>query len=237
MNNVSEAIVLILGSTGNLGQACAEIFCQQDAHLVLVDRSDDRLRDTFATVDGAKRTLVGGIDLSDEEAMIEMVADVNSQFGRIDVLINTVGAFQGGRPVQEESIETWDMLLKINLYIALIASRAVLPIMLNNHAGRIINVVSRNAFAGVANYAAYSAAKAALLRLSESLAAELKAHDITVNCVVPGTIDTPQNRKAMPDADVSHWVTPTAIANVINFLASEAAHAVTGAAIPVYGRG
>lgn len=170
-----------------------------------------------------------------EGAATELFSFVKEDFGPVDVLVNTVGAFRGGLTVQDEERDTWNFLFDVNLYSALNVLRAAVPQMLTNRGGRIINVVSRNALVGAADYAAYSAAKAALLRLSEALAAETKDHNITVNCVIPGTIDTPQNRESMPDADVSRWVTPGAIADVIAFLALNAARAVTGTAIPVYG--
>ena len=237
MDDFSRSVVMILGASGNLGQACVEVFHQRGAKVLLVDRSSEALDAAFSMPEHARHSLMGGIDLSDEDVVHRMVSTVEAKFGRIDVLVNTVGVFRGGQPVQDEPRETWDLLLSVNLFAALIASREVVPLMLKNRAGRIINVVSRNALVGVANYAAYSAAKAALLRLSESLAGELKESDITVNCVVPGTIDTPQNRAAMPNADSNQWVTPAAIADVIAFLASNAARSVTGSAIPVYGKG
>lgn len=237
MNDLSQSVVMILGATGNLGQACVEVFDQLGAQIVLVDRSSEALNAAFSTRDIDRNIFMGGIDLSDENAVNQMIDAVEKQLGRIDVLINTVGAFRGSKSVQDEPLDTWDFLLNVNLFASLIVSRAVVPLMLKKRTGRIINVVSRNALEGVANYAAYSAAKGALLRLSESLAGELKENDITVNCVIPGTIDTPQNREAMPNADVSHWVSPRAIADVIAFLASDGGRAVTGAAIPVYGKG
>lgn len=227
---------MILGASGNLGSACAQVFQEQQAHTVLVDHSIQRLDNAYGDCNSATHTLVGGVDLSEQKSVDRMVATIEERFDRIDVLVNTVGVFRGGRPAHKEDKETWDLLLNVNLFVALNSARAVVPVMLRMQAGRIINVVSRNALSGTANYAAYSAAKAALLRLSESLADELKASDITVNCVIPGTIDTPQNRDSMPDADVSKWVSPLAIAEVIAFLASDASRAVTGAAIPVYGK-
>jgi NAD(P)-dependent dehydrogenase (short-subunit alcohol dehydrogenase family) len=154
----------------------------------------------------------------------------------VDALLNTVGAFRGGVPVTEEEPSTWEFLMSVNLRTTLLMSKAVLPAMFEQRRGRIINTVSRNALAGAAGSAAYGAAKAAVLRLSESLALEVRDSGITVNCLVPGTIDTPQNRAAMPDADHDRWVAPEAIADVAVFLASDAARAVSGAAIPVYGR-
>lgn len=150
--------------------------------------------------------------------------------------MNTVGAFRGGQASYEEPLETLGFLTTVNVRTALICSRAAIPHMLATESGRIVNIVSRNAFQGSADYGAYSAVKAALLRLTESMAAELKDRGINVNCVVPGTMYTPQNREAMPNADYSRWVTPAAVADVILFFASDAARAVSGAAIPACGR-
>jgi len=127
-------------------------------------------------------------------------------------------------------------MFKINLHTTLNACRAVTPELLRNGRGRIVNVAARAALTGVPTLGAYCASKSAVIRLTESLAGELKDHGITVNCVLPGTIDTPQNRKDMPQADFSKWVAPTAIADAILFLASDGARAVTGASLPVYGR-
>jgi NAD(P)-dependent dehydrogenase (short-subunit alcohol dehydrogenase family) len=128
-------------------------------------------------------------------------------------------------------------MFHINARTAFIISQAVIPVMLAQGAGKIIHVASKSGLAGSANAAAYSAAKGALIRLTESLALELKEHGINVNCVLPGVIDTPQNRAAMPTADISRWVTPDAIAEVILYLATNQARAIQGAAIPVTGRG
>jgi NAD(P)-dependent dehydrogenase (short-subunit alcohol dehydrogenase family) len=161
---------------------------------------------------------------------------VITRFGKVSALINTVGAFRGGQASHDEPLETLDFLMTVNVRTALICSRAVIPRMLAAESGRIVNMISRTAFEGAANYGAYSAVKAALLRLSESMAAELKDRGINVNCVAPGTMDTPQNREAMPNADHSEWVTPAAVADVILFCASDAARTVHGAAVPAYGR-
>lgn len=237
MHDLENSVVMILGASGNLGQACVQSFRVRGARLVLVDRSGEALEAAYSETDPDGLALMGDVDLTDEEAASRLVGTVNDSFGRIDALINTVGAFRGGQPVQDEPVETWDMLFSVNLFVALEACRAVIPSMRGNRAGRIVNIVSRHALKGAPDYAAYSAAKAALLRFSEAMAGELKDHGVTVNCVIPGTIDTPQNRAAMPEADTSRWVSTSAIADVIAFLASDAARAVTGAAIPVYGKG
>jgi NAD(P)-dependent dehydrogenase (short-subunit alcohol dehydrogenase family) len=166
-----------------------------------------------------------------------MVEGALRRFGRIDVLVNAAGGYRAGTPVHDTPLETWEFLLSLNARTAFITSSAVVPAMLEQGSGKIVNVAARAALKGGAKSAAYSASKSAVLRLTESLSAELKGSGINANCVLPGTIDTPQNREAMPNADTSRWVAPEALADVILFLASDAARAVHGAAVPVYGTG
>jgi NAD(P)-dependent dehydrogenase (short-subunit alcohol dehydrogenase family) len=155
------------------------------------------------------------------------------------VLTNAVGGYRAGKPVHETPLETWNLMLNLNARSAFVLSRAVVPPMLERGSGKIVHTAARAALKGGAKAAAYSISKSAVVRLVESLAAELRHKGITVNCVLPGTIDTPQNRQALaalPNVDPNRWVPPEAIADVILFLASDAAWAVNGAAIAVYGR-
>jgi NAD(P)-dependent dehydrogenase (short-subunit alcohol dehydrogenase family) len=231
-----EQIVIITGASGNLGSATARAFQQRSAKTVLLDRSADRLAKVFPDL-SSDHMIVGGFDLTSSEATASLVSDIVRRYGRIDVLVNTIGAWRGGKAVHEGSLDEWDLLFEANLRTTLVACRAVVPRMIPQRFGRIINVASRDALKGGAGYSAYSASKSAVIRLTESLADELKAFDITANCILPSTIDTPQNRGAMPGADFSKWVEPAALADVIFFLSSDGARAVTGAALPVYGKG
>jgi NAD(P)-dependent dehydrogenase (short-subunit alcohol dehydrogenase family) len=235
---LKDRVCIITGSVGNLGMATACQFQQAGAKTVLVDRSQDRLREAFAEIaDSANHLLVGGIDLTNPQSLAKLVDQALAKFARLDVLVNTVGGYRGGRPVHTTELADWDFLFNINLRSTLLSCRAVIPQMLKQESGKIINVASRDGLRGSAGYAAYSASKSAVLRLTESLADELKASNINVNCIMPGTIDTPQNRAAMPNSDFSKWVEPAAVAEVIAFLASDASRAITGAALPVYGKG
>jgi NAD(P)-dependent dehydrogenase (short-subunit alcohol dehydrogenase family) len=237
MNTLTNKVALITGAVGNLGTATARLFQQAGAKTVLVDRSPDRVREAFKDLAGSPdHLLVGGVDLSDAASLGKLIAQALARFGRVDALVNTVGAFRGGKPVHEADPADWDFLFNANVRTTLLCCRAVIPQMLKQKSGRIINVSSREGLEAHAGLAAYSASKSAVLRLTESLAAELKASDINVNCILPSIIDTPQNRAAMPNADFNKWVAPEAIADVIAFLASDAARAVTGAAVPVYGK-
>ena len=236
--NLQNKVAIVTGAVGNLGTATANLFQQVGAKTVLVDRSHDRVREAFKNIaDSPDHLLAGGVDLSDAGSLGKLVEQTLAKFGRLDVLVNTVGGYRGGKPVHEADLADWDFLFNVNVRTTLLCCRAVIPQMLRQSRGTIINVASRDGLSGSAGYAAYSASKSAVLRLTESLASELKASDINVNCIMPGTIDTPQNRAAVPNADFNKWVEPAAIAEVILFLASDASRAVNGAALPVYGKG
>lgn len=236
MSNFQNCVVMVTGAAGNLGQAVVRAFESAGAKLVLVDRAPDRLPRLYPEmVYSPDHYLAVAVDLIDPQAVEAMAQESARLFGRVDVLANVAGGFRSGTPVHETPLETWDLMMDLNARSVLHTSRAVVPLMLEQRAGKIINVSARGALAGSARMGAYSASKSAVLRLTESLSAELKRGGINVNCVLPGTIDTPPNREAMPNADHSRWVAPEAIADVVLFLASDEARAVHGAAIPVYG--
>jgi NAD(P)-dependent dehydrogenase (short-subunit alcohol dehydrogenase family) len=177
-----------------------------------------------------------GVDVIDPAAVDEVVQATLHRFGKIDILVNTVGGYRAGTPVHETPIETWDFMMSLNARSAFVMSRAVLPAMLKQGRGKIINISAGSALKGGANSAAYAASKSAVARLTESMAEEYKRLGININAILPGTIDTPQNREAMPKADFSLWVKPEMIARVVLFLASEDASPIHGALIPVFGR-
>src|ERR1043166_5121121 len=230
--NLQNKITVITGAVGNLGTATARLFQQAGAKTVLVDRSPDRVREAFKDIaDSRDHWLAGGIDLSDATSLGKLIEQTLAKFSRVDALVHTVGAWRGGKPVHEADLADWDFLFNVNLRTTLLCCRAVIPQMLKQRSGKIINVASRDGLRGSAGYAAYSASKSAVLRLTESLADELKTSNINVNCIMPGTIDTPQNRAAIPNVDFSKWVEPAAIADVIAFLSSDAARAINGAAL------
>ncbi|HEY5909253.1 MAG TPA: SDR family NAD(P)-dependent oxidoreductase [Verrucomicrobiae bacterium] len=234
---LTNKVVIVTGSVGNLGLATARACQGVGAKTVLLDRSNDRLREAYPELaDSPDHYLAGGVDLTNAESLARVVKAACDRFGRIDALVNTVGGYRGGQPVHGMDLADWDFLLGVNLRTTLLCCRAVIPQMLRQRGGKIVNVASRDGLAGTAGYSAYSASKSAVLRLTESMAAELKNSNINVNCIMPGTIDTPQNRKAIPNGDFSKWVEPEAIADVILFLISDAARAINGAALPVFGK-
>ena len=238
MFDLTDRVIIVTGAAGVLGQAVARAFHNAHARLALVDRHSDRLQQLYPEwADLPDIYMATSVDLTDPDAVERMVETTLERFGRIDVLANTVGGYRAGTRVHETPLEMWDFLLDLNARTAFIVSRAVVPAMLQRKSGRIIHVSSRAALEGTARHVAQSVSKSAVVRLTESLSAELKRSGINANCILPGTIDTPQNRQDMPDAKTDRWVQPEAIADVFLFLASDAARAVTGAAIPVYGTG
>ena len=237
MFDFADRVAVVTGAAGNLGSAVARAFQAAGATLVLVDHEPNRLPNLFPELDGSPgHLLANSVDLTDEDSVKGMTEEALGRFGRVDVLVNTAGGWRGGKPIHETPLDTLDFLLNLNTRSVFIASRAVLPSMLDRGSGKIINVAARAALGAAARNGAYSASKSAVVRLTETMAAELKHEGINVNCVLPGTIDTPQNRQAMPKADHGRWVPPQAIAGVILFLASDGAWPVSGAAVPVYGR-
>ena len=232
----TDQVVIVTGASGNLGGAVGRAFLQAGAKLVLVDRSTGKIPALFPELaSSSDHFLAEGVDLTDAAAVHQLADQAAGRFGRIDALVNTAGGYRGGKPLHETALETWDFLVNLNARTILTACQAVIPHMLKQGSGKIVSVSARAALAGDANQGAYSAAKSAVVRLTESMAAELKSAGINVNCILPGTIDTPQNRAERANADFSLWVPPEALADVILFLASPAARAIHGAAIPVYG--
>ena len=236
MFDFSDQVILVTGPAGNVGSAVAYRFECAGAQLALFDRHPDRLNKVLSDLSKSpNHLLIGSVDLTDPDTVEAAVKRVIDHYGRIDVLVNTAGGYRAGTPVHEASLETWDFMLDLNARTTFITCRAVVPFMIQAGSGAIINIGARPGLKGVANAAAYGASKSAVIRLTESLSAELKQHGINVNCVLPGTIDTEKNREDMPKAKFDRWVKPEAIADVILFLSSDAARAIHGAAIPVYG--
>lgn len=236
MISLRDRVVMITGANGNLGSEVVKAFHEAGARLALVGRKAERVRSALSDLVKQDRVFVTpSTDLTDDQSVRKMVDAVVEEYGRIDVLANTVGGYQAGNPVYETSLEAWNFMWTLNTRTVILLSRAVVPVMLKQEYGKIVHTASRNALEGGKNAAAYSVSKAGVVRITESLSSEVKTQGINVNCVLPGTMDTLENRKAMPDADFSQWVDPAAVAQVFVFLASEASKAIHGAAIPVYG--
>jgi NAD(P)-dependent dehydrogenase (short-subunit alcohol dehydrogenase family) len=238
MSNFAGQVVMVTGGTGNLGGPVARAFAAAGAKVIVVDRNGEKQRELFPDwVDSADNWLAAPVDVTKPEGGAATVSQAVARFGRLDVLVNTVGGYRAGEPVHEMDLVTWDFMFELNARSTLMMCQAAIPVMLSQGGGKIVNVAARAGLAGSANHAAYSASKAAVIRLTESMAAEVREQGINVNCVLPGTIDTPDNQAAMPKANVGKWVKPESLAEVILFLASGAARDIHGVSLPVYGLG
>ncbi len=233
-STVKGKAVAITGAFGALGAATALLAAEQGARLALIDRAPHAPAGLFDAHSGEIR-LITGVNLTDEAQATAAVRAAHEQLQGLDVLINVAGAFRW-QTVAEGDPAIWDQMFAVNLKSALFTSRAAIPFLRQSRQGRIINIGANAALKAGAGMGAYAASKSGLHSLTESLAQELKAVGITVNAVLPSTIDTPANRAAMPKADFATWVTPRALAEVILFLASDAGAPVTGALLPVTGR-
>jgi NAD(P)-dependent dehydrogenase (short-subunit alcohol dehydrogenase family) len=220
--------IVITGASGALGKVVADAAVARGARVAGINRAAAKGGTT------ADRIELGGVDLSDAAQALQAVDAAAAHFGRLDALINIAGAFTF-ETVADGDPKTWQRLYAINVTTALNASRAAIPHLVASGAGRIVNIGAVAALQADAGMGAYAASKAGVHRLTEALAAELKGK-VTVNAVLPSIIDTPANRRDMPKADFTAWVTADELANVILFLASDAASAVTGALLPVRGR-
>jgi NAD(P)-dependent dehydrogenase (short-subunit alcohol dehydrogenase family) len=221
-------VVVITGASGALGKVVAEVALARGARVAGVDHAASQMPAT------ATRIELGGVDLSDAAAAKRAIDAVASHFGKVDALINIAGGF-AFETVADGDPKTWQRMYALNVLTALNASRAAIPHLAASASARIVNIGAMGALQAGAGMGAYAASKAGVHRLTEALATEWKGK-ITVNAVLPSTIDTPANRASMPKADFSKWVRPQELADVILFLASDAASAITGALLPVSGR-
>ena len=230
MVELQGKVAVITGAKGGLGTWVTRAFLNAGAEVAGISRS-------IAPGDFPDpRFLAIPASLSDGNSARRVIEAVVQKFKRVDILVHLVGGFAGGSPVAETEDAVLETMLDLNLQSAFRITRAAIPQMRRQGSGRILAVGSRAAVDPAPGIAAYSASKAALVSLIRTLALENKDAGITANIVLPGTMNTPANRAAMPDADRSKWVDPDQVANLLVYLASDAAAQVTGAAIPVYGR-
>jgi NAD(P)-dependent dehydrogenase (short-subunit alcohol dehydrogenase family) len=221
-------VVVVTGASGALGKAVAEIALSRGARVAGIDHAPSQIAET------ANRIELGGVDLTDPAQAKTAIDTVAARFGTLDALLNIAGGF-AFETVAEGDSKTWQRMYALNVLTALNASRSAIPHLIASTAGRIVNVGAMGALQAGSGMGPYAASKAGVHRLTEALAAEWKGR-ITVNAVLPSTIDTAANRASMPKADFAKWVTPQELADVMLFLASDAASAVTGALLPVSGR-
>lgn len=224
MSEFQGKVVVVTGAAGALGRAAVEHFAAAGARVAQLD---------VIAIDNDHYSAT--LDLTDADACVAAVAAVGEALGPVNVLANIAGGFAMGEAVHETSAESWDFLMGLNAHSVLNMARAAVPGMLANGGGRIINIGAGAGQKGLGQMGAYSASKSVVIRLTEAMADELKEQGINVNCILPSIIDSQRNRADMPDADFSRWVTPAAMAEVIAFLASDAAAPIHGAALPVSG--
>ncbi len=239
--NLSGRVALVTGATGGLGPSVIQAFIEAGAAVVGVSLKVDpgreaAIRARLGNAVSDRFTLVAA-DALDETQVARVVADVLAERGRLDILVNGIGGFHAGEPVTETALDTWQHMLDLNLRPAFLFSKYAARAMVAQNRGRIINLSSRAARSGRKNAAAYATAKNAVITLTEAQAEEVRDAGVTVNTILPSIIDTPANRAAMPQADTSRWPTAEQVARVVLFLASEDANLISGASIPVYGRG
>ena len=223
---MADRSIIITGGFGALGRVVASAFAAQGDKVARVDYAANAPDSNDSGID------LGGIDLTDPAAAASVADQVSEAFGGIDALINIAGGFTW-ETLADGSIESWQRMYAMNVVTAATMTKAALPALKAKPGARIVNIGAGAAIKADMGMGAYAASKAGVHRLTESLASELAGTAVTVNAVLPSIIDTPANRADMPDADVSQWVTPQAIADVILFLASPAARAISGALIPV----
>ena len=232
----TDKVVLVTGGTGGLGRAVSLAFLEAGANVAVTYRSEKEL-DSLKAAAGERASLLDGhsVDVTDEAAVRQLIEKLLASHQHLDVLVNTVGGYVGGIMLWELEPADFERMLSLNLRSGYVLSRAIVPVMLKQGTGRIVNIAAKAAFDHGAGAAAYAASKAAAVAMIDSLAADLKGSGVRVNTILPSIIDTEANRRAMPDANFTHWPKPEDIARVILFLCSEEAEVVHGAAVPVYG--
>jgi len=234
----SDRVVLVAGGTGALGREIANAFLKAGARVAVTYRQREEFDALLAAASPTDAERLEGIatDVTDTKSASAVVEELIAEHSRLDILVNAVGGYAGGKNVWEDEPATYERMMALNLQSGFTLARAVLPIMIRQDRGWIVNVASRAGYGHSPGAALYSASKAGALALFDSLADEVKPYAINVNSIVPSIFDTPANRRAMPNADRSRWPKPEEIAQVVLFLCSEQARVIHGAAIPVYGR-
>ena len=233
----SGKLIIVTGGTGGLGRAVSLAFLQEGARVAVTYR-DPAEFDALKRSAGSNASSLSGeaVDVTDEAAVRRFVDGILTSGGQINALVNAVGGYAGGIKLWELDPQTFEKMLSLNLCSGYVLARVVVPVMLRQKQGAIVNVSARAAFDHAAGASAYAASKAAALALMDSLAEDVRGTGIRVNTILPSIIDTEPNRRAMPKADFAKWPKPEEISRVILFLCSDDARVIHGAAIPVYGQ-
>jgi NAD(P)-dependent dehydrogenase (short-subunit alcohol dehydrogenase family) len=233
----TDRVALIAGGTGALGRAVSAAFAREGARVIVTYRRQSEFEEFLSQSKLNARDVKGLIvDATDASAVARAIESILENGGALDILVNTIGGYHGGKRMWEEDLSSYEQMMSLNLKAGFVLARAVIPAMIRQNRGWIVNVASKAGYGKSPGAALYSASKAGALALFDSLAEEVKSYPINVNSVVPSIFDTPANRQAMPKADYANWPKPEEIADVILFLCSQQARIIHGAAIPVYGR-
>jgi NAD(P)-dependent dehydrogenase (short-subunit alcohol dehydrogenase family) len=239
MDLLKNRVAVITGGTGALGRAVSERFLEEGARIAVpwiveaeVPLFNDRMGSRFASSD----IFLSKVDVSDEQQVAKFVDETVRKMSRIDILVNLVGGFWGGKTIAETTIAEWQAMFDLNLRPTFLCCRAIVPVMQKNKFGRIVSVSSRTGLLGAGEFAAYAIAKGTIKTFTASLAEEVLNDNVLVNAIAPSTIDTEANRKAMPNAKHENWVKPEDIAKTIAYLCSEQNQVTSGTVVPVYGR-
>jgi NAD(P)-dependent dehydrogenase (short-subunit alcohol dehydrogenase family) len=232
-------VAMVTGATGSLGRVITKILLENGAKVVTPYRTLERQEELANFVDAFRSALTGiQADVTNAQSVQDLLKKTLEMHGHVDILLNIVSAYVGGKDVAETKEDEWDFMMATNLKSVFLCSKAVLPTMIQQNFGRIVSVAARPAVEKRfrVKSGAYAVSKAGVVVLTETMAEEVKKYDINVNCVMPSTIDTPSNRRDLVRADSANWVKPEDIAKVILFLVSDDSKATSGAAIPVYGK-
>jgi NAD(P)-dependent dehydrogenase (short-subunit alcohol dehydrogenase family) len=233
----NDKIILITGATGGLGSALTALCLNAGAAVATAFTGVEKFKELETTLKPPPGKLLGiETNVLDSASVQAAVEKVMAAFGRIDALVNLVGGYLGGVAVVDMTEKQWEGMIDLNLKSVFLVCRQVLPVMVRQKSGRIVNITSGGGLQGAGGISAYGAAKAGVINFTQTLAVEGKKHNITANAVAPGIINTPANRAAMPKADFSKWVTPASLAEVILFLSSDAAKDISGTVVPVLGK-
>jgi len=234
MYDFSNKVVLITGGTGALGTTLTQRFISSGATTIATYLDDEKIK----AIKGQNKINAELIkaDVTREEQVVKLISTIVERFGHIDILVNSVGGYLGGKNVTELEEHEWDLMMNLNLKSAFLISKHVIPVMKSSGlGGKIVHISSKTGLKSEGHDSAYAASKSGLIRLVESISQETKELGINVNCILPSVIDTEANRRAMPRADFSRWVKTDDLTNVVFFLCSQEAKVITGAAIPTYG--
>jgi NAD(P)-dependent dehydrogenase (short-subunit alcohol dehydrogenase family) len=236
--NFSDMVVLITGGTGALGKTLVKKFIATGATIIVTYNTDKKVADLRHEIKETDELELFKTDITKEDQIAKLISDIVERYGHLDILVNVVGGYLGGKSVAELSESEWDIMMNMNLKSAFLISKHTIPVMKSRKyvsGGKIVHISSRTGLKAGGYDSAYAASKSGLIRLVESISQETKEHNINVNCILPSIIDTESNRKAMPEADFSKWIKAEDLTNVILFLCSDESKVITGAAIPAYG--